>query len=338
MESVEGPILEGLWTKMRLKFYGTRGSIPVAGPQCARYGGNTTCVRVDSLCLPTGTWLAVDAGTGIVPLSWDFAKAKASAITVLLTHFHHDHTQGLPLTHLPYAKDIPIDLYGPYEHGIGPRQAYQTMMQPPYFPVHFKEIASHIRCHNIGFPNSHVIVLHPRGGTALLSTEVFERAQTSQQIGFAGGQRHPIDECMVIQMYRSNHPEATISYRFEERPTGQTFVFVTDHENQSGIPRRFRQHLAGADLLVMDCQYTREKYDALTAGWGHATPDYVASVATELAVPRLGLTHHDPPATDEQIDGMVRMAQDAAPDIDVFGCRDYQEIDLEAPVLAGTAV
>jgi phosphoribosyl 1,2-cyclic phosphodiesterase len=316
---------------MQLKFYGTRGSIPVAGPQCTRYGGNTTCVKVDSPCLPPGVWLVIDAGTGIVPLSWDFARAKASAITILLTHFHHDHTQGFPLTHLPYAKQIPVDFYGPYEHGIGPRQAYQTMMQPPYFPVHFKEIASHIHCHNIGFPNSHVIVVHPRAGSTLLSTEAFERAGEGQgHVAFPNGQRPAVDECMVIRMYRSNHPENTISYRFEERPTGQVFVFVTDHENQSGIPRRFRDHLDGADLLVMDCQYTREKYDALTAGWGHATPDYVAGVASELRVPRLGLTHHDPPSSDEQIDAIVANAQEFAPGIDVFGCRDYLELGVVA--------
>lgn len=322
---------------MQVKFYGTRGSIPVAGPQCSRYGGNTTCVRVDSSCLPQGTWLVVDAGTGIVPLSWDFAKAGATALNLLLTHFHHDHTQGLPLTHLPYVKDLPLDIYGPYDHGIGPRKVYQTMMQPPYFPVHFDEIGSHIQCHDVQFPNSNVMVVHPRGGLGQLTVEALERSRAMHQVSFPNGQRFSLDECLIVRMFRSNHPEQTISYRFEEMPTGRVFVFVTDHENQSGIPQRFRAHLRGADLLVMDCQYTREKYEAITCGWGHATPDYVAAVAAEVGVRKLGLTHHDPPATDGDIDKMVVAAQSWAPDVEVFACADYMTMEIEQTVIVTAA-
>lgn len=314
---------------MRVKFYGTRGSIAVAGAHSQKYGGNTTCVQISSACLPPDTWLAVDAGTGIVPLSWDFGRLGGKALYLLLTHFHHDHTMGLTLTHFPYVKSIPVDIFGPYEHGIGPAQVYQTLMQPPYFPVHFKEVSSHIHCHNVQFPNSTVLVIHPRGGIQALTTDAYERSLAGKrQVTFTGGNKFDVGECMVVWMYRSNHPEQTISYRFEENPTGAVFAFVTDHENESGIPLRFREHLQGADLLVMDCQYTREKYDRQTAGYGHGTPDYVAGVARQVGAKRLGITHHDPPADDEQIERLVQTAADLLTDTEVFGCRDYMEIDL----------
>jgi ribonuclease BN (tRNA processing enzyme) len=315
---------------MKVKFYGTRGSISVAGPNNHKYGGNTTCVKIDSTCLPDGMWLVVDAGTGIVPLSWDFMKAGGKSLALLLSHFHHDHTGGLLLTHFPYMKHLPVDIYGPYEHGTGPRQVYQALMQPPYFPVHFKEIGSHIQCHNIEFPNSTVMVIHPQGGVLSLSVENYERPLANgRQLSFPNGGKYDIGECLVIRMFRSNHPEQTIAYRFEEKPTGRTFVFVTDHENEDGLPGRFRQHLEGADVLVMDCQYSREKYDLMTAGFGHATPDYVAGVARQIGVSRLGLTHHDPPSTDEQIDAIVATCQSLAPDVEVFGCADYLEVEVE---------
>lgn len=80
---------------MRIHMAGTRGSGPVSGAQSIWHGGNTTCVRVESECLPSDHWLAIDAGTGSIPLSWDFLKHGGKALTVLQTHFHHDHTQGL---------------------------------------------------------------------------------------------------------------------------------------------------------------------------------------------------------------------------------------------------
>jgi ribonuclease BN (tRNA processing enzyme) len=312
-----------------VKFYGTRGSVAVSGRRSLHYGGNTTCVRVHSDCLPQGMWLVVDAGTGIVPLSWDFMDAGATSVAILLTHFHHDHTQGLMLTHFPYVKSLPLHIFGPYDRGIGPREVYANLMQPPFFPVHFDEIASHIHAYNVEFANSTALLIHPRGGLRLFSAEELDRSVADNgQVRFESG-TYAIDECLVVRMYRSNHPEQTISYRFEERPTGKVFVFVTDHENEASVPARFREHLAGADLLVMDCQYTREKYDKFTAGFGHATPDYVAAVAREVGVRRLGLTHHDPPANDEQIDEIVETARGLLPGVEVFGCYDYIEIEVD---------
>ncbi|MGE4096381.1 MAG: MBL fold metallo-hydrolase, partial [Candidatus Binatia bacterium] len=295
---------------MKVTFYGTRGSCPVSHPSKAIYGGNTTCLRIESSCLPTGHWLVIDAGTGIVPLSADFLQAAGQAVTILHTHYHHDHTQGLTLSSFPYLKHIPVNIYGPTDQGIGPREVYQTLMQPPYFPIDLDEVGSHVHCVGIEKPNSTILVIHPEGGQNLLTLEAFERlVNNGSQIPFNHETKFDLAECLVIAMHRNNHPERTISYRFEERPSGKVFVFVTDHENQDGIPARFSTHLRNADLLVMDTQYTRKKYEEMTAGWGHATPDYSARVAKIAAVKALGLTHHDPASTDGQIDDIVETAR-----------------------------
>ncbi|OGY78588.1 MAG: hypothetical protein A3B74_04370 [Candidatus Kerfeldbacteria bacterium RIFCSPHIGHO2_02_FULL_42_14] len=320
---------------MEITFYGTRGSTPIARENSTIYGGNTTCVRIHSTCLPKGHWLVIDTGSGIVPLSWDFTKEKAKAVSILFSHYHHDHTQGFALSAFPYAQEIAVDLYGPYEHGFGPRDIFLTLMRPPFFPVHFGEIGSHINCHNIEFPNSTILLVHPIGGLKVLTRESFERLlEKGKQLPFQGTQKFDVSECMVMRMHRSNHPEQTISYRFEERPTGKVFVFVTDHENQDGIPQRFFQHLKGADLLVMDCQFTRARYDAVTCGWGHATPDYVVHVAQKVGAKSLGITHHDPPSDDDFINNNILIparrhasSVSAAP-LSIFACRDYMKIEL----------
>ncbi len=108
---------------MKVTFYGTRGSCPVACTSKIKYGGNTTCLRIESPCLPAGQWLVIDAGTGIVPLSADFVQGGEQEVTILQTHYHHDHTQGLALSTFPYLKQVPVNIYGPKDQGIGPRVA-----------------------------------------------------------------------------------------------------------------------------------------------------------------------------------------------------------------------
>lgn len=319
---------------MQVTPYGTRGSGAVSGKGSLQYGGNTTCVRVDSSALPEGTWLAIDAGSGFIPFSLDFLKGGGKKLLLLFSHWHHDHTQGFYISPLPYMAHIPLTLYGPHEHGIGGKKVFETLINPPLFPVPFKEIASHLNFVDIHIPTTLVLVIHPKGGVKVLALDDFQHvlAKKDGQIPFSPGYRYALEECLVVKMYKSNHPEKTISYRFEDGPTGNTFVFVTDHENHDAIPASFKEHVKDADLLIMDCQYTRQKYDARTAGWGHATPDYVAQVARSACAKRLGLTHHDPFSTDADVDAIVQTVRETLgdTDIEVFGCRDYDVLSISS--------
>lgn len=90
----------------------------------------------------------------------------------------------------------------------------------------------------------------------------------------------------------------------------------------------------------MDTQYTRQKYEEMTAGWGHGTPDHSARVAKVVGAKALGLTHHDPASSDVLVDEIVETARAIlAADgiiIPVFGCRDYMAVDVND--VAGTLV
>ena len=46
---------------MRIRFWGTRGSLAKPGPTTLRYGGNTSCVEVRT---PDGGLVILDCGTG----------------------------------------------------------------------------------------------------------------------------------------------------------------------------------------------------------------------------------------------------------------------------------
>jgi len=81
---------------MKIKFWGVRGSIPAPGPETNRYGGNTSCVSVET----AGGLIIIDMGTGLMHLGnallgGEFGKGKGRA-GILLSHTHWDHIQGFP--------------------------------------------------------------------------------------------------------------------------------------------------------------------------------------------------------------------------------------------------
>ncbi len=318
---------------MFIKLFGTRGSLPIASPNAVKYGGNTTSLRIESVCLPEGLVLAVDAGSGFRPLASEAMSQGMKELVLLHTHWHHDHTQGALIAPPFYIRSLPIRLYGPVERGMGPREVYDAIMRKPLHPVDFAEIADHINCHNIEHPSTKVFVSHSKGGIKLMNMEQFRRlVSKGEQIPFDKRDRYPLDECLVIRMRYTDHPERTITYRFEEYPTGKTFVFLTDEECRAALPQELKTFLSGVDLLIQDVQYSDLMYKTRTAGFGHGTPSYAVEVANSCGIKRVGFTHHDPGSSDSDVENLVQDAQNLldgnAGQVEIFACADYQVIEL----------
>ncbi len=316
---------------MRIKVYGSRGSVPIANSASVAFGGNTTCIRVISDRIPPGTALVLDAGTGFVPLSQDLLREGGlREVVVLLTHYHHDHTQGLFLSPLTFMKDVKLRLCGPIQLGVDPKRMMQDLMRPPYFPVHYKRVESHVSTKGFEFPETLVLLFHPQGGHKLLTVVEYERLLGEGRFLPIGKGKYPVDECLVVTMLMSNHPEETISYRIEERPDRRVFVLLTDHEDQPALPLDLARHLQGASLIIMDAQYRQATYVERTAGYGHGTPGYCVRVAEQVGAGKLGLTHHDPASTDDDVRAIVEEAKAGVTrgDLEVFPCADYQEIEV----------
>jgi len=322
---------------MEVTTYGTGGSVPIARGDRIDFGGNTSCVHVKSDCLPNSHELIIDAGSGAVPLGVDLLKKHSEAkkqlhLHFLLTHYHPDHTQGLPLMKTTHHPQWHKHLYGPQECKVGPNEMMAHMMQCPFFPVDFAIVKSRFTSHNLPIPSIKVIAFHPEGGVQIMSIDAFNRIEEhGKQVPFGKKGKFAVNECLIVKMYRGNHPEDTISYRLEERPTGKVFVFLTDHENLVGLPLALRQHITGANLLIADAQYTAEMYQKFTAGYGHGTGPYCAQLASQCGVKRLGLTHHDPLSDDKTILRIVAEAENSehGKDIEnIFACADYHSITV----------
>ncbi len=115
---------------MRLHFLGVRGSTPVSGAEFARVGGHTSCLAVSVGDDPPS--LVLDAGTGLQELRAKFGERPFDG-SVLLTHLHWDHVQGLPFLPALDHADARVVLAQPAQGA--PLQVLERAMSPPHFPI-----------------------------------------------------------------------------------------------------------------------------------------------------------------------------------------------------------
>src|SRR5438105_4551569 len=96
---------------MRVRFWGTRGSIPIPGPGTVFYGGNTSCVEVQA---SDGSLLILDCGTGIRELGNHLlSRPGIKRVYLLIGHTHWDHIQGLPFFAPIFRSDVELNIYAP---------------------------------------------------------------------------------------------------------------------------------------------------------------------------------------------------------------------------------
>ncbi|MBI2773807.1 MAG: MBL fold metallo-hydrolase, partial [Chloroflexi bacterium] len=119
---------------MRIRFWGTRGSIPTPGQRTVRYGGNTACVEVRD---QDGTLLVLDAGTGLRELGLALAQNGPGplAVDLLISHLHWDHIQGIPFFRPAYDAKNEMRIRGPHQNDRNLKDLLGLGMDDPFFPV-----------------------------------------------------------------------------------------------------------------------------------------------------------------------------------------------------------
>lgn len=308
---------------MILTIYGTRGSLPVCNAASVKYGGNTTCIGVESECLPVNSALCIDGGSGFFPFAYQVSSK--SSITLLHTHYHYDHLQGVLIAPPLYRMDVELNIYGPVDNGVGPREAYRMVMSMPLHPIELSKLERALKFNAISKPSQTVLVVHPEHGWHYTDKEECQ----GEYFVARDGQKIELAKCLIVTMYQTNHPNVTLAYRLEERPTKKVFVFLTDEEVRATVPVSLKEFLDAADLLIQDAQYDEATYNSRAKGFGHGTPQYAVGLAQASKVKRLGLTHYDPRAGDKEVDILLEAAREQAKGaVDVFTCFDYQKIEL----------
>jgi len=129
---------------MKIRFWGTRGSVPAPSGESAEFGGDTSCVEVQ---LDNGSSIILDAGTGIRRLGLDYLSRPGAPreIHLFLSHAHWDHIQGFPFFVPIYLADFTINLYS----HLDMRQVLNHQMQPPFFPVRLSDVGAKMVFHQL---------------------------------------------------------------------------------------------------------------------------------------------------------------------------------------------
>jgi len=281
----------------KLRFWGVRGSIASPGAATAGVGGNTSCVEIRC----GDTRLILDAGTGLRGLGESLVAEGALDATLLLSHHHWDHIQGLPFFLPLYVPSTRLALVGARTAEWSLEETFGHQMRSPVFPVRLAEVPA-----QLGFR-------HVAPGQAL-------------RLGEA-----------VVTVAKLNHPGGVFAYRIDHR--GRSIVYATDTEHYACVDPALRGLATGADVLIYDAQYTPEEYRGdvgrSKVGWGHSTWEAGVAVAREAGVEQLVLFHHDPQRTDAQVAAIESAARGRFGE--VVAAREGMELELEDRVASEAA-
>jgi phosphoribosyl 1,2-cyclic phosphodiesterase len=249
---------------MKITFYGVRGSIPSPGPATSRYGGNTSCVHVETA---SGQDLVLDAGTGIRGLGKRLVE-KDSPITILLSHGHWDHIQGYPFFMPIYQPERQIRVYTSATGNHGQICALFDQIDGANFPLKVTELPSHSEC----------------------VTENIETNLARQGIS--------------VRRIAINHPGGGYGYRIEEDGTSCAYITDNELEPPEKVSTTYGEWVEfcrGVDVLIHDAQYLQSDMPH-KHGWGHSLVSQVRQLAVDAEVACLAMFHHDPDRTDTEID------------------------------------
>ena len=256
------------------RIWGARGSLPRLASNQISHGGNTVCLEI----LHDGKERVVlDAGTGIANLGDEIVSQDPSggSVHIFLSHYHFDHIEGLPLFPPLYNANSTFSIYGMDSCGRSVKEILESLVSPPYFPVTLSDTPSNISYRAVG--------------------------ESPIKIGD-----------LTVRSLPLNHPDGCMAFRIE--CDGRQIVYATDHEHGvEATDKALIEFARGADYLIYDATYQPTEYEELRRGWGHST--WYAAVQTALVaqIGSLVLFHHHPDHTDEDLDAVLRVAQEEFP-------------------------
>jgi ribonuclease BN (tRNA processing enzyme)/FixJ family two-component response regulator len=267
-------IPENLEHTSYIKFWGTRGSNPVAGPEYVRFGGNTCCLEIRH----GKDLVIIDAGTGIRSLGSILEITKNTPFHILFSHTHWDHLLGFPFFKPIYHPDSEVHLWAPVGFDKNTKELFSEMLAYSYFPVALDDIKSKIS---------------------------FEDIRDSQKISFG-----KID----VYTHYAFHPGATLCFRIHiggkkiGYVTDNEFLMgyngnpnkVTLKDDRIKPYESFIKFFKGCDLMIHEAQYTPDEYK-IREGWGHSSISNASKLMKLAGIHDWIVTHHDPRHSDDDL-------------------------------------
>ncbi len=320
-------------TALRVRFWGTRGSLPTPLRERAvrakirdallaargrtldtpeeidgfidqtlpfsirgTFGGNTSCVEI-----VTGgdEYFLCDLGTGVREFGnrvlQEHGPGRKHTFNIFLSHPHWDHIMGFPFFAPAYIPGNRIRVYGGHREL---HEALLTQQSAPCFPVDFRSLAATIE----------FVTLEPGYGYEI------------------GG--------LSVTSLKQFHSGDSYGYRFSLGT--KSMVYSTDCEHKysrldDSYP--FVEFYRNADLLIFDAMYSLADTISVKEDWGHSSNIVAVELAQAARVKRLVLFHHEPAYDDRMIEKVfadtVRFEEISRPDQKVEVISAYDGLELE---------
>ena len=290
----------------RVRFWGTRGSLPIAltaagvrrkvvaalrgasgrsfasdaeieryldglaFPAAATYGGHTSCVEIET---GGAEFLLCDLGSGARPFGLSAMARRAGGtgppqtFHIFMSHVHWDHIMGLPFFVPAFIPGNRVVIYGSH---LELEAALRRQQDKPSFPVDFSIFGA---------------------------TLDFVHLEPGQPREVAG---------VTVTTMLQRHTGDSYGYRFESQ--GRTLIYSTDSEHplaQAEHTDRFVEFFRGADLVIFDAMYSLADSISVKADWGHSSNVVGVELCQMAGVRHLCLFHHEPVFDDEAIDAVL---------------------------------
>lgn len=259
-----------------MRFWGVRGTVPTPGPATVQFGGNTPSIDIQTT---DEQLIIIDAGTGIRRLGNELLRAASGNIkaTILLSHTHWDHIQGLPFFDPLLGRRNSFDLYGPHRLNVSLEETIARQFLEPYLPFAYRSLASELT--------------------------VLERS---------AGETIEIDKRTIVRTAEMKHPGGCLGFRIESDGVVLAYCSDTAHPGEQLLPA-VMELAQGADLLIHDAHFRDMKMARTFESWGHSCWEQAAQVAKAAEVGTLALFHYAPDLSDEDIDQIAVAARRVFP-------------------------
>ena len=318
---------------MLVRFWGTRGSIPVAltsadirhkieaalslaiakgvdSPDKLRsfidndldfsisqtYGGHSPCVEIET---GRAEYLVCDMGSGARAFGGRIMSAQKSGpivVNVFMSHVHWDHIMGFPFFAPAYVPGTRIRIFGCHDVI---EKAFRLQQSAPCFPVDFSRLSAEIEFVKL------------------------EAGNTTDIAGFR------------VTPKLQRHTGDSYGYRFER--DGKAVVYSTDSEHKLEDPSETEAFVAffrNADLVIFDAMYSLLDAVSVKEDWGHSSNIVGVELAQLANVKHLCMFHHEPAFNDQRIQSVLdetirfeRLTRGSRP-LRVSAAYDGMELDV----------
>ena len=234
--------------------HGVRGSIPSTSNETSKYGGCTPCVEIRT----NEAQLIFDCGTGFSKVQF----VENIPTIIFLSHFHHDHIQGLPFNDFNLLKPKPIYLTNGIYKKNDLKNILKIYFSPPFFPINYIEENKFLKF--IDFEEISSVLSSFDFNTLLL-----------------------------------NHPGKASGYSFNFKE--KKICYLLDNEFKKSQENDLFKFCSESEIIIWDGMYTDDEIKS-KKGWVHSSIEQGLNFVEQLDVKKLIITHHSPTRTDKQLD------------------------------------